>query len=323
MTQVVVGDFRDEKPKFLEYHNDGRLLDIFDQIIVKFPSSNIKIILGSSVSYTVSWPISGEVPTRDSVKVDLQKYIPEDFSDNQFDWKIDKQNQVEAIVATGDLYKTLTELSAKYPRIRFETQSSQSLLLEMGESNLAKETGGEIFVYAASKGAVRGSDQKVLDLDISGKSTTSTSTFSNYSLYIVLTIIASTILAIYALITFIKQPVARTSQVLSTPTPTATPFVARPKDISLYSVTVQNGTNIDGLATITKETLTSLGFSNITSTNASTPSATTKVILKEAISEDLQQKIITALGSRVPDISFNSVDNNERIDDIVILLGEK
>ena len=323
LSKLVVGDCQNEKPVFFQIDYSENPLESFDQIITKYPKSDFKIILGSDVSYTVSWPKSGDTPSRDLVKLELQKYIPEEFAENQFDWKIDKQNNIEAIVATGDLYKTLTELSTKYKSIRFETQSAISLLSEMGESNLAKETGGEIFVYAASKGAQTGSDQKVLDLNISGRAKQSSAIFSKYSLFIIIAIIISTILAIYGLTTYLKQPVTNTPEIMTTPTPSSSPVVRAPKDISLYTVTIQNGTKIDGLASSTKEALSLIGFTQISTTNSSTPSSTTKVILKEALPDDLQQKIITSLGSRVPEISLTSISQNESNDDIVILLGEK
>ena len=321
LNHLVVGDCRGKQPVFFQIDYTPDSIESFEKIIEKYPKSNFKIILGSDVSYTVSWPQKDMIPTRSIIKLELCKYIPEEFEDKQFDWKLDKQQNIEAIVATGTLYKTLTILSSKYPNIRFETQSSTSLLHEMGESNLAKETGGEIFLYAASKGASSGSDQTVLDLDIS-RSTSSTSSFSKKTLYLILAIIIMTITTIIILNRVMPKSTTPQS-VAPVATATATPFVAVSKDISSYKVSVQNGTKVDGLASTTKDSLLSLGFTQVTTENYSTGSATTKVILKEALPDDLQQKIITALGTRVPEITLTSISQNESNDDIVILLGEK
>jgi hypothetical protein len=318
---LVVGDCRGKKPVFFQIDSTPDSLESFEKIIEKYPKSNFKIILGSDVSYTVSWPQTDSIPNRSLIKTELAKYIPEDFEDNQFDWKLDKQKNVEAIVATGTLFKTLTTMSSKYPNIRFETQSSMSLLQEMGESNLAKETGGEIFLYAASKGASSGSDQSVLDLDI-GRSTSPSTILSKKTLHLILAIIIVTLSSILILNMIIpKSNTPQTTTPLATPTPT--PSVAPTKDIGSYKVSVQNGTKIDGLASTTKESLLSLGFTQVSTENYSTGSATTKVILKEALPEEIQQKIIAILTNKLPDISLSTVDINISDNDIVILLGEK
>ncbi len=318
LTHIVVGDCRTKKPIFFQLDYLEDLTESFKTIVTKYPSTNFKIILGSDVSYTVKWPKSSTVLDRETIHKELTKYIPEDFVDNQFDWKLDKDGDIEAIVITTPIFKSFQQLKSKYPNISFDTQSSTSLLWEMGETNLSKETGGEIFMFMASKSS-GGKDEKVLEIDISSKNVTPSSSHKSYLWIFVFVVGFSIILAIiYSMILF--KPKIQEIPIAS---PTATPFIVSEKNISDYKVSVQNGTAIDGLAGSTKDLLLSQGFTQVTPADSSSPSATTIVYLKDALPDNIQQKIISALGSRIPAITIGIFDNNMSDNDIVILLGEK
>lgn len=316
LTHIVVGDCRADKPSFFQLDYQGDLSEPFKTIIEKFPSSNFKIILGSDVSYTVKWPKPSSPISREVVFTELTKYIPENFLDNQFDWKLDKENNIEAIVITTPIYKSLQQIKSKYPNISLDSVSSTSLLWEMGETNLSKETGGEIFMFMAAKSSPSGKDEKNLEIDISSKTIKSSSPSKSYLWIIIAAVIISMILAvIYYMISF-KPKIQEVS--ISSPAPSI--FITPAKNLSDYKITIRSTSS---LTSVVNESLVSAGFSQITLENTGSPSATTKVILKEALPDDVQQKIITALGNRVPDISLTSFDNSESIDDIVILLGEQ
>ena len=112
--RVVVGDYRPDPAKFFEIKYQGELPLVFDKIIEQLPSSSYKIILGQKISYTVKLEGTSELQDRSIVKEELTKYIPEDFDNDQFDWKIDKDSKIEAIVMTNEIYRALKKIKSKY-----------------------------------------------------------------------------------------------------------------------------------------------------------------------------------------------------------------
>ncbi|MEI8232431.1 MAG: LytR C-terminal domain-containing protein [bacterium] len=331
-TKALVGDCRQAKPVFFEINHKGDLPQVFAKIIAKLPSSSYKIILGQSISYTVKLDNFISAHDRPLIKDELAKYIPENFEDHQFDWKIVGENQIEAIVITSEIYHALQHVRASHLSIKFETQSAISLLWEMGKSDEESEASPELFLFAAQKGPSRGQDEAVLNIEIdptteepkSGSpikpiSRPKSNHFLAYLLIFLLLCASGAILWWYSNNQSFQLPVSPQSS----PVPTSTPVMNLPKVPGDYKVLIQNGTKKSGLALDMKTKLTDLGFTQIETGNFSGTSLITTIQAKEALPDQVQQSILDSLSPLKPEISIGDVDISTSSSDIVITLGTK
>lgn len=334
-TRVVVGDCREDPVQLLEIKYTDDLPEVFDKIITKLPSNSYKIILSNKISYTVRWDKVGETQDRTIVKEELIKHIPEDFENDQFDWKIDKENKIEAIVMTKAIYLQTRKIMAKNPKIRLETQSISSLMWELGK-NEDEEVTLDIFKYAANKGKEKGGDDMVLNVEVVGEEpvapiipteveeSTVPSVKTKWPLIggFVFLVILLGALGWYFMAKGSKQ-VATVPTPTSTPIPTATPAPVLQKVPSEFKLLIQNGTSTAGLAGTYKTKIATLGFTQIETGNADSPTTTTKMIVKEALPDSVQKSILEALNPLIPDITISEVDTSTSSSDIVIILGTK
>jgi hypothetical protein len=120
-------------------------------------------------------------------------------------------------------------------------------------------------------------------------------------------------------IPFFPKPTPTPTQT-PTPSPTPTPSLLNKSDIK---VQVLNGTGIAGQAGLVKTQLTSLGYSSITTGNASSQSnTTTLVVFDNRVSKSDQTDIITSLQKLFSKVTPSSTTTSAS-SDIVITTGSK
>lgn len=313
--RITVGDCRTKFPNFyeIEYQDFSHA---FTQIHEKFNNYSYKLILDSSVSYSINLKSSLiDLPTREKVYEELASHIPENFTNLQFDWRLDKNNQIEAVVITTQLFTQLQKLRSQYSDIKFSTQSLASISQEMGLTNVSTIT-PEIMLYASNKGNEKGRDSMILNIPLTPHHIT---VYARYLKYIIFIIILLSLLFFFINTNKdASDSLSPTPTPISSATPIPTPIQSVISTPETLRVLIQNGTEISGLAAKIQTQLQPLSFSSIEIGNAPENSTVTTISVNQSLSPTLESKLRSLLSPRTVEIIL---DSNQSPYDIVITLG--
>lgn len=223
------------------------------------------LLLADSVSYFYEKILDPPLKIDNNLKNNLLEIIkteiPEDFSDFNWDYKIEKDAQdkqkVTIFAPTKDFQLLITEISNQLD-IQFEA-------IENEKSASSRDVNP--IVGITKKSDIKGKDEEVLNIPVVPQTKTKSSFFIKFILLIVILLALFTVYYIVKVLP--KSSILQSPKVVITPTsvPTTIPTPTI-KSWPELDIMVQNGTSKTGLAAKTALIFTQSGVTQVNTENA-------------------------------------------------------
>ncbi|MEI6690576.1 MAG: LytR C-terminal domain-containing protein [bacterium] len=325
-------------------------------------NSTFHLILDPDASYTINIPKLSALPQRQLVFKELESYIPESITQDQFDWRILSDNSIEVNVIKNQVFQALLNLKKIHPKINFETQTALSLLLELAPKNQdlwfqvnyvtpiyihiiknlpvkntysysslpkdVKAVSPDLLLYGKTRKYSSGPDDKTLGVTITTPAkiiSTPASTIDRKkrNYRFIFEILLLLILLIATPIYVIKKlPSSPPASTIVTTTPTPTPFVV-PTPAN-FTITIQNSSGRAGSVAKYQKLLLADGFVNVTATNSANIVPSSSIYLKLPLPTEIQTSILRAISPLSPSIVVAPFDATVQSfeSDILIIVGK-
>ena len=281
-------------------------------------NQSVSLLLADSISYfyqkIIDPPIKIDNNFKNNLLETIKPEIPEDFSDFNWDYKVEKnQENKQKVIVFAPIKKfqfLITEISNQL-NIKIETIEVESI---------ASTRDPNPIIGITKKSDIKGKDEDILNLSVTPQTSPKKSPLKKIILVIIF--IASLFLVFFVLKTkktTIDKPQPNSiSQITPTQAILPTPTVAI-KEWSSLNIMVQNGTSKNGLASKTALIFTTSGVVQVNTGNADNKNyLVNKLIFKDTLlKETYQNKFKELLTFKDENITIdNSLEN-----DVIIILG--